>query len=72
MLDLLNKTMEENISKAKNVLDSQNSLLYRPYFTQFYEFKNEYRVYFIKTEDKITIYSIKQKQLSISPESLFE
>lgn len=71
MLNLLEQTLDENITKSKKAFAWQLSSIYRPYITQYYEFKNEYRVYFIKTENEITLYSIKQKQLQINPEKLF-
>lgn len=71
MLDLLDQSLDENVIKSKTPLSGQFSSIYRPYITKYYEFKNEYRVYFIKINNEINIYSIKQKQLQINPEKLF-
>lgn len=66
ILDLKNWDQKFNIEKIKYILKSQNSTQYRPYILPYYDFKNEYRIYFSKYDWNIKIHSVKWKKLKNS------
>lgn len=71
MIDINKQSLEENAERAAFALDDQLSCLYRPYILPYYTFKKEYRIYFIKSDDNIRFYSLKQKHLYATENDIF-